>query len=156
RDRPLRTASAALARRARLASAPAAGAAAARADQREALDLDGLLGLALLRGVGRAGGLRHGSLLETGACSHFMPLRTGASTAHRCSRTTGRAPSSPRGGYRFRRRTSRRNRGNHPSVRPGPGALDARYGWMSGWSSSACSPVTRKTTRFATATAWSA
>ncbi len=29
-------------------------------------------------------------------------------------------------------------------------------GWMSDWISSACSPVTRYTTRLATATAWSA
>ncbi len=66
------------------------------------------------------------------ASPHSMPTRTGASTAHRSPHTRAPPRSRPGGGYA-----------------PSTGASAA-------WSSSACSPVTRYTTRFATDTAWSA
>lgn len=142
--------SAALARIARLAPAPAARAAAARADDRQGPDRGGLLGRTFLCGVGlgSAGGFGHGSLLEARARTSRLsdqalyPLH---------ARSTGRINGAQRlaHGQNGTRHTPGTLRGGQAPSTP-------VTGWMSCWRSSACSPVTRYTTRLATDTAWSA
>jgi hypothetical protein len=87
---------------------------------------DSAMGPSSMRGPERPDG-------RTGPCTHCMPAPLGASTAHRGSPTP---------------RTSPGRRVQAPST--------PVTGWMSCWISSACSPVTRYTTRLATDTAWSA
>ncbi len=178
---PFRGASAALTRVAGLAPASAPRAAAAGAEERQALDLDGLLCLAFLGRGGRGGGIGHGSLLE-GSC--LLPLHSpevgrinGARRlihpyAH--SVRTWRAPyEAPRPPKAYGPTHPRRSTGPRPQKvygpthhpkglrahapsprRPTKAYAPSTCGAVC--SSSACSPVTRYTTRFATDTAWSA
>lgn len=76
------------------------------------------------------------------ASPHCMPTRTGASTAHRSPHVRAppeQHPAAP----------------NPPRTAPTRGYAPST-GASAAWRSSACSPVTRYTTRFATDTAWSA
>lgn len=147
---------AALAGGAGLAAAAAARAAPAGREQRKAERLPGLR-LLVFRGDGD-GGIGHGSSSQA-ACAQVVVVRRGAFVPS-CLRLIHAQPhrrvNGALGLAPTRRHPAPDSTTPRPRPRPAGHTRQMPSTCVGCWSSSACSPVTRYTTRFATDTAWSA